>query len=185
MATSRRNFVQAAGLGAFTFQLGGTAALLTPQQAFAQGADFQVFDAIEVSLLEAIGEALLPGAREAGIAHFVDQQLTLEPNDALLMAKYFNVEPPYTNFYRACFVAIDTFSKQEFGKVFRKLDTDQAAELITTMAFGEPKTWQGPPGLIAYLSLRADAVDVVYGTQEGFAELKVPYMPHIVPPAPW
>ena len=32
---------------------------------------------------------------------------------------------------------------------------------------------------------RSDAVDVVYGTPEGFAKLGVPYMPHIMPPTSW
>jgi len=30
--------------------------------------------------------------------------------------------------------------------------------------------------------VRSDAVDVVYGTVEGFERLGVPYMPHILPP---
>jgi hypothetical protein len=28
-------------------------------------------------------------------------------------------------------------------------------------------------------------VDVYYGTQEGFARLGIPYMPHIAPQEPW
>jgi len=32
---------------------------------------------------------------------------------------------------------------------------------------------------------RADGVDVVYGTVEGFERLGVPYMPHILPTARW
>jgi hypothetical protein len=32
-----------------------------------------------------------------------------------------------------------------------------------------------------YFVLRSDAVDVVYGTMEGYESLGVPYMPHIVP----
>jgi hypothetical protein len=33
--------------------------------------------------------------------------------------------------------------------------------------------------------LRNDAIDVVYGTVEGFARLSVPYMPHILPQRSW
>jgi hypothetical protein len=33
--------------------------------------------------------------------------------------------------------------------------------------------------------LRSDAVDVVYGTMEGYASLGIPYMPHIAPTKRW
>ena len=36
-----------------------------------------------------------------------------------------------------------------------------------------------------YGMLRNDAVDVVYGTVEGFARLGIPYMPHILPQRSW
>ena len=36
-----------------------------------------------------------------------------------------------------------------------------------------------------YLVLRSDAVDVVYGTVEGYEALGIPYMPHIAPDKRW
>jgi hypothetical protein len=36
-----------------------------------------------------------------------------------------------------------------------------------------------------YFLLRSDAVDVVYGTVEGYAALGIPYMPHIAPTKRW
>jgi hypothetical protein len=33
--------------------------------------------------------------------------------------------------------------------------------------------------------VRADALDVVYGTPEGFDALGIPYMAHIKPEKPW
>ena len=36
-----------------------------------------------------------------------------------------------------------------------------------------------------YVCLRSDAVDVVYGTPEGFRKLNIPYMEHILPPEGW
>jgi hypothetical protein len=45
--------------------------------------------------------------------------------------------------------------------------------------------WQGPGGPFVYLVLRSDAVDVVYGTMEGYASLGIPYMPHIAPTKRW
>jgi hypothetical protein len=46
--------------------------------------------------------------------------------------------------------------------------------------------WKGPrPGGAVYGTFRADCVDVVYCTVEGFERLNVPYMPHILPTARW
>jgi hypothetical protein len=53
------------------------------------------------------------------------------------------------------------------------------------MINGAPAGWRGPSAPLFYFALRSDAVDVVYGTIEGFRKLNVPYMPHIVPPRRW
>jgi hypothetical protein len=47
------------------------------------------------------------------------------------------------------------------------------------------ESWQGPAGGFVYFLLRSDAVDVVYGTVEGYAALGIPYMPHIAPTKRW
>jgi len=48
-----------------------------------------------------------------------------------------------------------------------------------------PDGWSGPPSPFFYFVSRADAVDVFYGTVEGFARLGIPYMPHIAPLKRW
>jgi hypothetical protein len=45
--------------------------------------------------------------------------------------------------------------------------------------------WSGRPAALVYAVLRADAVDVVYGTMEGYEALGIPYMPHIPPEKRW
>ena len=45
--------------------------------------------------------------------------------------------------------------------------------------------WSGPPASYVMFLLRADALDVVYGTQAGFAKLGIPYSAHILPEANW
>jgi len=45
--------------------------------------------------------------------------------------------------------------------------------------------WQGPPGPFIYFVTRSDAVDVVYGTVEGYESLGIPYMAHIAPEKRW
>ncbi|MGI9343829.1 MAG: gluconate 2-dehydrogenase subunit 3 family protein [Gammaproteobacteria bacterium] len=189
MTTTRRTFIRGTGLGVLSFTVGGSAMLLTPRDARAKGADLKVLSDSEAELLEAFGEALAPGASEAGIAHFVDSQLAADPRAALLMIKSFNVPPPYAGFYRGGLAALDTYAKKAHGAGFRELEaTDVEAVMdafVASLGGAQPDGWDGPPAVLFYLALRSDAVDVVYGTVEGFERLGVPYMPHIVPPKPW
>lgn len=189
MIPSRRSFLQGAGLGLLTFTLAGTDVLLTPRQARARGADFRVLGEHEIALLEALGDVLVPGAAQAGIAHFVDQQLGVDPDDCLLMARYLNVEPPYAGFYRAGLKAIDELSRRQLERPFASVDEASAIDVVRSFAQATPPAWppegEAPPAPLVYLLLRSDAVDVVYGTVEGFGQLNIPYMPHILPPRNW
>ncbi len=182
---ARRSFLKMIGLGALTFYVNGTALLLTPRQARAQGISFTTLQPEEVSTLEAFGETLHPGAKKAGIAHFVDQQLGIEPNECLLMAKYFNVEPPYLHFYRAGLGALNRLSQSAHQRPFAQLDQKTATELVKSISRDNPPAWAGPPAPLVYLIVRGDALDVVYATMEDFAREEVPYMPHILPPKRW
>src|SRR5690348_3637339 len=94
----RRAFVKGAALGALAFTVGGVEVLLSPGEARAQGVPFRLLQAHEAEAIEAMGEALVPGARRAGIAHFVDQQVSVPADEALLEARILNVRPPYVNF---------------------------------------------------------------------------------------
>ncbi len=185
LLTNRRSFLQGTGLGLLSFSLAGAEVLLSPRQARAQGADFRLLDATEVSILEAFGEVLVPGARAAGIAHFVDQQMSVDPNESLFMAKYLNVPPPYADFYRAGLAALNRLSQALFDKDFDVIAQTNAVDLVRTISSSVPDGWEGPPAPLFYICVRADAVDVVYGSVEGFAKLGVPYMPHILPPENW
>ena len=53
------------------------------------------------------------------------------------------------------------------------------------MGAGTIDAWRGPPAAFFLFVLRMDAIDVVYGTQDGFDRLDLPYMAHIAPPARW
>jgi hypothetical protein len=183
--STRRAVLAGGGIGLLTFAVAGVASELTPQQAKIRSADLQTLTAGEAALLEAFGEVLAPGARAAGIAHFVDQQLGVPPNDCLLMVKYFNVPPPYPAFYRSGLAALERFSRQRTDRDFATLDSAAAEALVRELVAGQPNGWTGPSPFLFYLSVRADAVDTVYGTMDGFARLGIPYMPHIVPTAPW
>jgi len=182
MTTSRRSFIHGTGLGLLSFTVAGSAVLLSPRDARAKGASFHVLNDEEIELVEVFGEALAPGARENGIAHFIDQQLSVDAGDALLMIRAFNVRPPYIDFYRAGLHALNAYSNKVHDKPFAVLDDGAMRALIGDISKANPQGWAGPPAPLFYLAVRSDAVDIVYGTVEGFERLGVPYMPHILPP---
>ena len=182
---ARRQFLRSGSLGLLAFSLGGIELLLTPREARAKTLPFRVLKAAEVASLEALGEILVPGAREAGIAHFVDQQLAADPADCLLLIRYLDVPPPYIDTYRPALAALDAASQSAHRKNFSALDEEAAIALVRTMSQSNPEGWQGPPAPLFYFAARSDAVDVVYGTEEGFERLGIPYMAHIRPTAKW
>jgi len=179
----RRAFMQ--GAGALAFMVGGAEVLLTPGEARAQGVPLRSLKPDEAETIEALGETLVPDARKAGIANFIDHQISIPAEEALLEARILNVRPPYANFYRAAIGAIDRTSAARGGKRFALLDAAAQHEFIDLMRQNKIEGWQGPPGPFVYLVLRSDAVDVVYGTMAGYEALGVPYMPHIAPTKRW
>ena len=97
----RRGFVKGATLGALAFTVGGAEILMAPGEARARGVPFRLLDAHQGDTLEALGETLVPQARESGIAHFIDQQLSVPAHESLLQARILNFRPPFAEFYRS------------------------------------------------------------------------------------
>ena len=182
----RRAFMKGAAIGALAFTVGGVEVLLTPSVARAQGVPLRTLTAAQAATLDALGETLVPGARQAGISHFVDQQISIPAEEALLEARILNVRPPYANFYRAAIGAVDKASQTlNSGRRFAQLNPSEQHDFVDTMRQNKIQGWQGPGGSFVYLVLRSDAVDVVYGTVEGYEALGIPYMPHIAPDRRW
>ncbi len=184
-AIERRAFMKGAGLGALAFSVGGAQVMLTPAEAYAQGVPLRTLKPEEAEAIEAVGETLVPGARENGIANFIDQQISVPAEEALLEARILNVRPPYANFYRAAIGAIDGASQARSGRRFPQLDAAAQHEFIDSMRQSKIEGWKGPGGPFVYLVLRSDAVDVVYGTMAGYKALDIPYMAHIEPAKRW
>src|SRR5437667_10135286 len=134
----RRDFIRGATLGALAFTVGGAQVLLPAREARAQGVPFRLLKAGEADTLEALGETLLPGARAAGIAHFIDQQLSVPPEEALLEARILNVKPPYANFYRAAIGAIDKASQAREGRRFALRNTTEPRGPVDLIPQGKP-----------------------------------------------
>jgi Gluconate 2-dehydrogenase subunit 3 len=181
----RRGFVKGATLGALAFTIGGAEVIMAAGEARARGVPFRLLDAHQGETLEALGETLVPQAREAGIAHFIDQQLSVPPQESLLQARIFNFRPPFADFYRATIKTIDGASNKMFGRDFAQLSAAEQRQFVDLMRQNKIEGWTGRPGATVYAVLRADAVDVVYGTMEGYEALGIPYMPHIPPEKRW
>jgi len=184
-AMERRAFVKGAGLGALAFTVGGAKVLLTPAGARAQGVPLRTLKPEEAATIEAVGETLVPEARRSGIANFIDQQVSIPPEEALLEARILNVRPPYYNLYRAAVSAINGASQARGGKRFEDLDEGAQREFVELMRQNKLDAWVGPAGPFVYFVLRSDAVDVVYGTMAGYEALGIPYMAHIAPTKRW
>jgi hypothetical protein len=181
----RRGFVKGAALGALAFSVGGVEVLMAPGEARARNVPFRLLDGHQGETLEALGETLVPKAREAGIAHYIDQQLSVPAQESLLQARIFNFRPPFAEYYRSMLLTVDDGSRKAFGKDFALLAAKDQREFVDRMRQNKLEGWTGKPAALAYAVLRADAVDVVYGTMEGYEALGIPYMPHIAPEKRW
>jgi hypothetical protein len=185
MDRDRRQFLRSSGIW-LSVAVAGDALLLSPAAAYAAGLPYQVLSTDEVSTLEALAEALLPGSREAGVAHYIDKQLAAPPQDSLLMLKYLGVSAAdFTGFYQGGLSAARQLAKSRFDKPWSSLDVAGADALLTLMAADEIQDWSGPPASFFQFVIRSDACDVVYGTEAGFARIDMPYMAHIAPPREW
>lgn len=174
----RRQFLRDSTLG-----LAGlaSAALLTPSRA----ATSLSLDAGERRILARMGELILPGARIAGIAEFVETQLQQSAERQALMIKYLGVAPPFATFYRSGLAALDGLCRERTRRTFVRARAAEATALIRELGAGTPAGWSGPPAGLFYFVVRNDALDVVYGTRNGFLALATPYMAHIAPPSDW
>jgi hypothetical protein len=183
---TRRSLLQLGGIGAIggAMAIEAGALMLSPIEAHAQGLPLKVFTKAQADLLGVLGDVLLPGAREAGMVEFVDHQLS--KSVPLLIVRYFNWPGDLTAFYKQGLTALDSASTRTSGVSFALSTPAQQRALVGAMLGGKIDGWDSaPPTRLFYLATRSDAVDVVYGTVDGFKKLNVPYMPHIVPAEKW
>ena len=179
MTIRRREFVYGSALGLIGAALAAPAA-----QVGAAGERASAFDKRESAVLEALGEVLLPGAKDAGVSFYVGSQLLLPIDRQVLMIKYL-LEPPYLSFYKSALAALDAHSLAITRRPFARLSPAQATAQISQLSAGQLPDWSGPPQQLFHFVARNDALDVVYGTRQGFARLGVPYMAHIEPRSDW
>ena len=185
MLDDRRQFLKGAGLGLLALNVGGTAMLLTPTEARSKGLSYQILNQSEVSLLEALGEVLVSGSAEAGIAHFVDYQLANSIRETKLAVRYLGLDSGYAEFYQQGLAALAKAASYSLGQPFVRSAENEKILLVQRLIRNDISDWEGPPAAQLYFAVKSDGVDVVYGTQQGIEHLGVPYMPHIIPPTDW
>ncbi|MEM6834831.1 MAG: gluconate 2-dehydrogenase subunit 3 family protein [Pseudomonadota bacterium] len=188
-AFTRRAALRVGSVGLITVTVAGCQQEMTPADAKSAGAAYQTLSDTEALTLEALGETLVPGAKAAGIAPYVDAGLTAASADSLLMIRYLDVPAPWTGFYKTGLAALETFAKGQTRTNFADLDAETQAALVRTISGSQPDGWSdagAPPAPFFYFALRGDAIDVTWGTRKGFETFDQPYLAHIEPPdTPW
>lgn len=186
---TRRDILRAGGasaaLGLLSFSVAGCEKKLSPAAAREQAATFRVLGDEQVATVDRLADILVPGSKDAGLSHYLDHQLSAKESEQMLMIKYLGVPFPFTGFYADGLAAIDAAAKAAHDQSFSKIDELQAVNLVENMSTGGIADWNGPAAPFFFFVLRSDAVDVYYGTREGFARLGTPYMAHINPPSRW
>jgi len=184
MNTTRRKFLKSSSL-VLSFAVGGKTFLLSPAEAYAQSVPLAVLNESDATTLEVLAEAIVPGARVAGIRNFIDSQLSADSESSLLMIRYLGVPAPFAGFYTAALRSAEQLANTRYQKHIAALNSEELSQIIDDMAQGKVKDWQGPPAEFFFFVLRSDAADIVYGTLDGFENLGIPYMPHIKPEQSW
>lgn len=187
-AFSRRVALTGGASALLTVSVGGCLKQLTARDAQDVGITLQTLTDEEAAILAALGETLVPGARDAGMVPYVDSGLTADVAECLLMIRYLDVPGPFAPFYKSGLAALQRFAMKERGNRFDALGAYDQADLVRTISGSQPDGWSdagAPPAPFFYFALRGDAIDVTWGTMEGFETFDQPYLAHIEPVTPW
>ena len=179
----RRHLLKAGG-ASLAVTAAAPLALFDPRAARAQGEPFTVLSPDEVATIEALSDALVPGAREAGVAHYIDHELA-SPSPRLSL-RFAQLRGPMAPYYHGAIAAFAASMTAQGSGPFSSLSPDAQHNVIEALRTGTIKPWdKALPSPVFYAMMRNDGVDVVYGSAEGFKHLDIPYMPHIMPKSTW
>jgi hypothetical protein len=142
-----------------------------------------VLTAQERAILGAAADTLVPGSEAAGVVDFVTAMLA--ESDPLLCYRFVSFPLPPKSFYKLALASLDDLSHATAGKPFDTLALSERTHVAGKLLEPNLKGWKGPPAPLVYFVLRSDAIDALYGVEEAYAHLDVPYMAHIEPPRSW
>ena len=158
--------------------------LFDPRKARAEGVAFKVLSSDEVTTIEALSDALVRGAREAGVSHFIDHELA-SPSPRLLL-RFAQLRGPMAPYYHGALAAFASSMNAQGNAAFSSLSPEAQHTIIEALRTGALKPWDAAVATpVFYGMMRNDGVDVVYGSEQGFKNLDMPYMPHIMPKTTW
>ena len=184
----RRAFMRGAGFGALAFTVGGVEVLLTPGRRGRKGVPLRTLTADAGRRRSTrSGETLVPGAREAG-DHTFRRSADLDSGGGGTARGAHSQRPPALCEFLPRGARRDRSrepSAERWPPRSRSSTRPSSATFVDNMRQNKIEGWQGPSGGFVYTVLRSDAVDVVYGTMDGYAALGIPYMAHIAPTKRW
>ena len=159
--------------------------LFDPRAARAKGDPFKVLSADEVATIEALSDAIVPGARDAGVSHYIDHELA-SPSPRLLL-RFAQLRGPLAPYYHSALASFAASMKAQGHGAFASLSPEAQRTVVEALRTAKFKPWEDSTIAPAafYGMMRNDGVDVVYGSVEGFKHLEIPYMPHIMPKKTW
>jgi len=143
----------------------------------------EALTADERATLAAVADTLVPGSAAAGVADFVAAMLG-EP-DPRLCYRFVSFPMPPKAFYKLTLASLDDLSHTTMGKTLNALAPSERLHVAEKLLAPNAKDWKGPPAALVYFVLRSDAIDALYGVEETYARLAIPYMAHIEPPRSW
>ncbi len=185
MKHDRRRFLKSSGV-VLSVIVGGEILRVSPRSAQASALPYQFLTEEEVATVQGLAEAIVPGACEAGVSHYIDKQLAAASPDCLLMLKYLGMpSADFTGFYRRGLHSANRLALLRFSLPWSALSAEQGQTLLLEMNSNTEINWDGPPAPFFFFVIRADACDVVYGTEQGFDRVGIPYMAHIEPVQAW
>lgn len=143
----------------------------------------ETLTADERATLGAVADTLVPGSVAAGVVDFVAAMLG-EP-DPCLCYRFVSFPMPPKAFYKLTLASFDDFSHATAGKPLAALAPSKRVHVVEKFLEPNVRGWKGPPTSLVYFVLRSDAIDTLYGVQQTYAHLDIPYMAHIEPPRSW
>ena len=178
-SVERRAFMKGAAVGALAFTVGGAEVLLTPGEARAHGVPLRLLQADEADPSRRWAKRWCPAPAQAGIAHFVDHQLSVPPRRRC--SRHGSSMCGRRSRTSTAPRSAPSIAPAKRGTApFAQLTADEQREFINLMRQARSTAGRARPAAV-YFVMRSDAVDVVYGTMEGYDALGIPYMPHIAP----
>ena len=180
----RRTLIRAATASAIATSAAPVSALFDPCAARAAAEPLRVLTSDQAAAIEGLCDAIVPGARDAGVAHYIDHELS--GNSPRLLLRFAQLPGPMTPYYTDGIAAFSAAVMQQKQAAFASLRTDDQHAIIEALRTGTLAPWANavaPP--VFFGMMRNDGVDVVYGSIDGFKRLGMPYMPHIAPTTTW